>query len=74
MSNISADHTNDVKKTRGKLKPSCDICEFYDYDDETGEKVCCISLDEDELAGYVSGKDCPYFRFYDEYKSVNKQI
>ena len=33
-----------------------------------------VSLDEDELAGYIEGKDCPYFRFYDEYKSVNKQI
>lgn len=57
-----------------KIRPSCDICEFYDYDDELGENVCSVSLDEDELAGYISGADCPYFRYYDEYKSVHKQI
>lgn len=59
---------------RAKIKPSCDICEFYDTDDESGDKVCTVALDEDELAGYISGKDCPYFRYYDEYKSVQKQI
>ncbi len=57
---------------RGKIKPSCDICEFWDTD-EDGERFCSVSLDEDELAGYLSGSDCPYFRYYDEYKSVQKQ-
>lgn len=58
---------------RGKIKPSCDICEFYDWDGDSGDKICTVALDEDELAGYISGNDCPYFRYYDEYKSVQKQ-
>jgi hypothetical protein len=35
-----------------------------------------MSLDQDELAGFLSGrtKECPYYRYYDEYKSVHKQI
>lgn len=61
------------KRHSPRIKPSCDICEFFDYDDESGDKVCTVALDEDELAGYISGKDCPYFRYYDEYKSVQKQ-
>lgn len=34
-----------------------------------------MSLDEDEYARFVQGRtaDCPYFKFYDEYKSVQKQ-
>ncbi|MGM9680908.1 MAG: DUF6472 family protein [Eubacteriales bacterium] len=58
---------------RGKIKPSCDICEFYDWDGDSGDKICTVALDEDDLAGYISGSDCPYFRYYDEYKSVQKQ-
>ena len=53
----------------------CENCEFYDYDSELDAYVCSVSLDEDELAEFVSGRTgrCPYFRFYDEYKSVSKQ-
>lgn len=59
-----------------KLKPSnCESCEFYDYDDEWGEYVCSISLDEDEMIDFLGRNTsrCPYYRFYDEYKSVQKQ-
>ena len=54
----------------------CEHCEFYDFDDELDAYVCSLSLDEDELADFIGGRTgrCPYFRFYDEYKSVNKQI
>ena len=49
---------------------------FYDYDEECDAYYCKMSLDEDEMASYVSGytRDCKYYRFYDEYKSVQKQI
>ena len=34
-----------------------------------------MKLDEDELLNFISGREnyCPYYRFYDEYKSVAKQ-
>ncbi len=55
---------------------NCESCEFYDYDEEYGEYVCSAKLDQDEMAGFLafSTKGCPYYRFYDEYKSVHKQI
>ena len=67
------------KKTpkKGKKLPSgsCELCEFYDYDEESQQYICFVSLDEDEMASFLgmnTGR-CPYFRFYDEYKSVQKQ-
>ena len=54
----------------------CEDCEFYDYDEELDAYVCDVSLDEDEMISFLSGNTgrCPYFRYYDEYKSVHKQI
>ena len=53
----------------------CEDCMFYDYDEEYDEYCCNMSLDEDELVrmSYSKHNTCPYFRFYDEYKSVQKQ-
>lgn len=61
--------------TRGAPASNCEHCEFYVYDEEWDEYLCDRRLDEDEYANYLSGhtKACPYFRFYDEYKSVRKQ-
>ena len=61
---------------RKKIAQSCESCEFYDYDEEWGEYVCSMSLDEDEMIDFLGGntKGCPYYRYYDEYKSVHKQI
>ncbi len=55
---------------------SCESCEFYDYDEYYGEYICRMSLDEDEMVNYLSGNTsrCHYYRYYDEYKSVHKQI
>lgn len=55
---------------------NCESCEFYDYDEEYGENVCSVKLDEDEMYDFLRGntKSCPYYRYYDEYKSVHKQI
>ena len=57
------------------MQSSCETCEFYIYDDLTDEYICDISLDEDEMADFIYGqtKHCPYYRYYDEYKSVQKQ-
>jgi hypothetical protein len=55
---------------------NCESCEFYDYDETLDAYVCDMSLDEDEMVNFL-GKNtgtCPYYRYYDEYKSVHKQI
>ena len=59
-----------------KIQSNCETCEFYDYDEDMDAYVCFVSLDEDEMADFIgrNTKSCPYYRFYDEYKSVNKQI
>lgn len=73
------DNTKNKNKKYDKKMPSdCNSCLYYDYDEESDSYECMLSLDEDEyvrLVGYGSkGRaDCPYYRFYDEYKSVQKQ-
>ena len=66
----------DFSKYGPKRKSSCESCEFYQYDEYTDSYTCSMNLDEDEMAGFLSysNKECHYYRFYDEYKSVNKQI
>ncbi len=64
--------------TNKKPKSNCEDCVFYDYyEDGYGgdEKTCHMSLDEDEMVRYMTGKntECPYYRSYDEYKSVRRQ-
>lgn len=65
------------KKTKTKTKPksNCESCEFYTYDEEYGEYVCSVSLDIDDMADFLSKQtnNCNYYRYYDEYKSVQKQ-
>ena len=59
-----------------KQAGNCESCVFYDYDEEYDCYECGVNLDQDELARFLSGhtNSCPYYRFYDEYKSVHKQI
>ena len=55
---------------------SCESCEFYDYDEYTDSYVCMVNIDQDDIERlrYSKSVACPYYRFYDEYKSVHKQI
>ncbi len=55
---------------------NCESCVFYDYDEEVEAYECRVNLDQDEMSGFLSGhtRACPFYRFYDEYKSVHKQI
>ena len=57
------------------LCSNCESCEHYDYDEEWDEYVCRVDLDEDEMIRFLYGTNasCPYYKFYDEYKSVQKQ-
>lgn len=66
----------DFSKYTKQPQSSCDSCEFYDYDSDTDTYTCQLRLDEDEMVSFLNGGSnrCPYYRFYDEYKSVNKQI
>lgn len=59
-----------------RMQSNCESCEFYDYDEELDAYVCDVALDQDELADFMGRNTgrCPYYRFYDEYKSVHKQI
>lgn len=64
--------TSPKKKADG----TCESCEFYDYDEYLDAYVCVQCLDQDEMADFLgrNTNSCPYYRFYDEYKSVHKQI
>ena len=66
----------DFSKYTKQIGGSCESCEFYIYDDYTDSYVCNMNLDQDELSSFLSGmtRGCPYYRFYDEYKSVQRQI
>lgn len=59
-----------------KMTVSCETCQFFDFDEEYQENRCMMSLDEDEMVrvGYGGPRECPYYKYYDEYKSVHKQI
>ena len=58
-----------------RMQSNCESCEFYDYDEELDAYVCDVALDQDELADFMGRNTgrCPYYRYYDEYKSVRKQ-
>ena len=66
----------DFSKYGYKPKASCDSCEFYEYDEESDSYFCKMNLDEDEAARFLGSNTsgCHYYRYYDEYKSVHKQI
>lgn len=59
-----------------KRQINCESCEYYDYDEDGYGMECKMSLDEDEMLQFISGgfRSCPYYKYYDEYKSVHKQI
>lgn len=63
--------------TRPENAPAgpCETCLYFDVLDESGEEGCTVSVDEDEAYRERSdpARGCPYYRFYDEYKLVQKQ-
>ena len=60
----------------GKGRTSCDTCLYYEYDEEYDCYGCQVSMDEDEMARFLSDAhySCPYYRYGDEYTIVRKQI
>ncbi len=63
------------KNQNKKSSPTqCEMCAYFDYDEEWEEYVCSMNMDEDEMVRfYESRSSCPYFKFYDEYSVVRKQ-
>lgn len=55
---------------------NCDNCIHYYFDDESECYVCDMDLDQDEMRLFIIGdfKQCPYFRFGDDYTIVRKQM
>ncbi len=55
----------------------CESCVWYDNDPYTGEPVCNMDMDEDERGRLMQEKKprkgCPYYKYYHEYKSVQRQ-
>ena len=64
------------KKKRLPVNSRCEDCEFYRYDEWDDAYVCDQRLDEDEMAEFLAKRTgtCPYYRYYNEYKSVQTQI
>ena len=62
-----------MSKKQSKTEARCEDCLYFDYDEEYEDYVCKMSFDEDEAVRLSSRSSCPYYRFYDEYKSVQKQ-
>ena len=53
----------------------CETCNFYNYDEEYGDYVCYMDLDEDEMARFLSSdvNSCPFWRPGDEYRTARRQ-
>jgi hypothetical protein len=68
--------TENRKFAKKKVVTNCESCVHYDFDEDLDAYVCTRNLDEDEMERFLAGRNhsCPYYRFYDEYKSVHKQI
>ena len=64
-----------MEKVTKKRQSNCEDCVFYDYDEDWDTYSCQMNLDEDEMVRFLTQKhqSCPYYRYYDEYKSVQKQ-
>ena len=59
-----------------KIAGTCDSCVFYDYDEDYDAYFCRVNLDQEEMTRFLAKRTaaCPFYRFYDEYKSVHRQI
>ncbi len=57
------------------MSSNCENCLNYAYDEEFEEYACSVNMDEDDYGRIFTGheKNCPYFRFGDEYSIVRKQ-
>ena len=64
-----------MKKKKTEAQQNCESCVWYDYNEVDDMYECGVDLDEDEMLAFMTRntKGCPYYKFYDEYKSVQRQ-
>ena len=55
---------------------NCEMCGYFEYDDEEECYFCSRGLDEDEMYKFLTDtwKNCPYYRSNDEYEVVRHQM
>ena len=55
---------------------SCDSCANYVYDEDDECWYCDVNLDEDDLYRLLGSrcKECPYYKYGDEYAVVRHQM
>ena len=55
---------------------NCEMCGYYEYNEEFEYYECMMNLDEDEMYKFLSSSfdSCPYYQLNDEYKIVRKQM
>lgn len=53
---------------------SCETCQYAYIDEFTGEPVCDLDLDEDEVIrlSHRQTRECPYYKNGDEYQTTVK--
>ena len=64
-----------MKKKKTEAPQNCESCVRYDYNEVDDMYECGVDLDEDEMLAFMNRhtKGCPYYKFYDEYTSVQRQ-
>ncbi len=75
LGGLNFDKYKTKREVARRRATNCESCVHYDYDEELDAYVCGMDLDEDERSRFATAdtRGCPYYRFYDEYKSVQKQ-
>ena len=65
-----------MKEKKKTSAANCESCMNYEYDEEYDYYVCTQDLDQDEMYRFVCGqfRECPYYRYGDEYSIVRKQM
>lgn len=63
------------KKNGKKSARRCETCLYLEFDEEFGDYICTVGMDEDESEklAYSHYSECPFYRDGDEYKTVRKQ-
>ena len=58
------------------MSTNCDFCAYNEYDEDDEAYYCSVNMDEDDMARFMqsSYKECPYYRYGDEYKVVRHQM
>lgn len=63
------------KNSDAAFASNCETCEFFDWDEDIGDYICTADIDEDDMYRLTENPHarCPFYKYYDEYKSVRKQ-